>query len=109
MKIINKVTEESYAQWIEDFVKTVINKANLDCKEVIIDDIEFSKYIFLIIDGEEYDIRTWNFHTIKTDNNGNPCAEVVRYTLFKMIMDNEHSGHGEEICDGHVRIKWSNE
>ena len=49
MKIINKVTEESYAQWIEDFVKTVINKANLDCKEVIIDDIEFSKYIFLII------------------------------------------------------------
>ena len=109
MKIINKVTEESYAQWIEDFVKTVINKANLDCKEVIIDDIEFSKYIFLIIDGEEYDIRTWNFHTIKTDNNGNPCAEVVRYTLFKMIMDNEHSGHGEEICSGQTQITWINE
>lgn len=91
------------------FCKTVINKAKLDCKEVIIDEIEFSERIYLIIDGEEYDIRTWNFRTIKTDNNGNPCAEIVDYALYKMIMDDEHFGHGEEICNGQTQITWINE
>lgn len=46
MKVISKVTEESYIQWIEQFVMDVINKATLNCKEIIIDDIEFSKRIF---------------------------------------------------------------
>ena len=43
MNLINKVTEDSYVQWIERFVVNVINKAKLNCKEVVIDDIEFSK------------------------------------------------------------------
>ena len=36
-------------------------------------------------------------------------AEMVRYTLFKMIMDDDNSGHGEELNYGCVRIEWSNE
>ena len=98
MNLINKVTEESYTQWIEKFVTDVLNKGNVRCKEVIIEDIEFSKRVFLTVDGEEYDIRTWNFQT---------CAEMVEYTLFKMV-DDEHGSHGEEVDEGRLRIEWKN-
>ena len=109
MNLINKVTEESYVQWIERFVVNVINKAKLNCKEVVIDDIEFSKRIFLTIDAEEYDIRTWNFHPVDKDKNGKTCAEIVDYTLFKMVMDNNGNGHGEEVGEGRLNIEWKNE
>ena len=51
MNLINKVTEESYTQWIEKFVTDVLNKGNVSCKEVIIEDTEFSKRVFLVVDG----------------------------------------------------------
>lgn len=108
MKIINKVTEEGYIQWIEDFVSRVIKKAKLKCQEVVIEDIEWSKRVFLKIDGEDYDIRTWNFHPIKQDSNGKTCAEIVRYTLFKMIWNGDGTGHGEEVSEGHLEIEWKN-
>ena len=47
MKLINKVTEESYIQWIEKFVRNVLFREKLTCEEVVIEDIEFSKRIFL--------------------------------------------------------------
>lgn len=109
MKVVNKVTEESYVQWIEKFVRHVLYKENLTCKEVIIEDIDFDKRIFLNIDGEEYDIRTWNFKPLDTDENGETCAETVDYTLFKMVVDNDGNGHGEEIGDGKFIIEWINE
>ena len=107
MNLINKVTEESYAQWIEKFVIDVLNKCNVECNEVIIEDIEFSKRVFLVVDGEEYDIRTWNFRPTKNDKNGQTCAEMVEYTLFKMV-DDEHGSHGEEVDEGRLRIEWKN-
>ena len=107
MNLINKVTEESYTQWIEKFVTDVLNKGNVKCKEVIIEDIEFSKRVFLVVDGEEYDIRTWNFRPAKKDKNGQTCAEIVEYTLFKMVAD-EHGSHGEEVDEGRLRIEWKN-
>ena len=109
MKVINKVTEETYIQWIEKFVRNVLFRENLACEEVIIEDIEFSKRIFLNIDGKEYDIRTWNFKPIDTDENGETCAETVDYTLFKMVVDNDGNGHGEEVGDGRFIIEWTNE
>ena len=108
MKLINKVTEESYTQWIEKFVTDVLNKGNVEYKEVIIEDIEFSKRVFLVVDGEEYDIRTWNFHPAKKDKKGRTCAEIVEYTLFKMIMDEDGNEHGEEVIEGRLRIEWKN-
>ena len=107
MKIINKVTDETYIQWIESFVKEVITRANISCNEVIIEDIEHSKHISLTIDGEEYDIRTWNFRPVKKDKNGETCAEMIEYTLFKMIKDNSGS-HGEEVSEGRIKIEWEN-
>jgi hypothetical protein len=107
MKIINKVTETSYIQWLEGFVKTVLNKAKIQCNEVTIEDIEFSKRIFLTIDGEEYNIRTWSFHPTGTDANGETCAENVVYTIYKMVADKDGS-HGEESGEGRIGIEWKN-
>lgn len=108
MKIINKVTDESYIQWIEQFVKTVLERAELKCREVVITDIEHSKRIYLEIDGKEYDIRTWNFEPVNYDTNGEICAENVRYTLFKMVSNGDGSGHGEIVDEGALRIEWEN-
>ena len=108
MEIVNKVTDKGYIQWIEKFVKEVIKKAKLKCQEVVIEDIEWSKRVFLKIDGEEYDIRTWNFHPIQQDSNGKTSAELVRYTIFKTIWDGDGTGHGEEVSEGHLEIDWKN-
>ena len=109
MKIINKVTEESYVQWIEKFVRNVLYKERITYTEASIEDIEFDKRIFLNVDGKEYDIRTWNFKPLDTDKNGNTCAEVVDYTLFKMVDDADGGSHGEEVGEGQFIIEWNNE
>lgn len=110
MKIINKVNDESYIQWIEKFVADVLKsaRAKVKCKEVVIEDIEHSRNISLSIDGKEYVIRTWNFHSVGTDLNGNTCAEDVEYTLYEMVED-EDGGHGSEVDFGLIRISWKNE
>lgn len=107
MKIINKVTNEDYVQWIEKFVTRVLKHAYIKCKEVVIEDIEPSKRIFISIDGKEHDIRTWNYHIVKYDNNGIPCAERVEYTLFKIVSDDDGS-HGEVIDEDWTQIEWVN-
>ena len=107
MKIINRIEDATYIQWVEKFVNQIIQKSKISCKEVIIEDIEHSRHIFLSIDGEEYDIRTWNFHSIGKDENNQICAEKVDYTLFRMVKDDTGS-HGEEICKGFLKIEWKN-
>lgn len=112
MKIINKVNDESYIQWIEKFVTDVLKsaRAKVKCEEVVIEDIEPSRNITLSIDGTEYVIRTWNFHSVGTDINGNTCAEDVEYTLYEYEMvEDEDGGHGNEVDFGLIRITWKNE
>lgn len=108
LTIINKVNDPNYIQWIEKFVTRVITKSKLSCEEVTIEDVEDDKRIYLNIDEEEYAIRTWNFRPVKLDEEKRPCAEIVDYTLFKMVDDGDGSGHGEEICNGSLRIEWKN-
>lgn len=107
MKIINKITDENYIQWIEKFVTRVLKHAHIKCKEVVIDDIEPSKRIFIFVDGKEYTIRTWNYHIVEYDNNGIPCAERVEYTLFGIVEDSNGS-YGEIIDEYCTRIEWIN-
>ena len=107
MKIINKVTYESYVQWIEQFVEEVLRRAKLNYEEVVIEDIEHSRRISLIIDGKEYSLRTWSFHPVEEDSNGDTCAEMVQYTLYEMIPDKDGS-HGEEVDFSLIRIEWKN-
>lgn len=107
MKIVNKVTDENYTQWIENFVTRVLKHAYIKYEEVVIEDIEPSKRIFIFVDGKEYDIRTWNYHIVKYDNNGIPCAERVDYTLFEIVKDNNGS-HGEIVDEDQTQIEWVN-
>ena len=107
MKIINKVTDSSYIQWVEKFVQDVLDRAQISCNEVVIEDIEPDKRIFLTLDGEEYDIRTWNYQVVKKDTLGIPCAEMVRYSLFVMVNDDTGS-HGDEADYGTIKIEWKN-
>ena len=107
MKIINKVTNENYNQWIEKFVADVLKSAKVSCEEVIIEDIEPSKRIELSIEGKEYSLRTWSFHPVDKDSDGNSCAEMVQYTLYEMVEDNNGS-HGNEVDFGLIRIEWKN-
>lgn len=107
MKIINKITDKTYIQWVESFVKEVIIRADISCNEVVIEDIEHSKRIFLTVDGEEFDIRTWNFRPVKNDKNGETCAEMVEYTLFQAVKDSTGS-HGKVVSAGRIKIEWKN-
>lgn len=103
MSVINKVTEDSYVQWMEEFVCKVLENANIEFDIVEIEDIEIDKRIFIKVDGADYIIRTWNFHTVGLDYLGNVCCEDVEYTLFKCVDD-----HGEEISEGNLEIQWKN-
>lgn len=107
MKIINKTSDVDYIQWIDKFIIRVLKHAHIKCKEVVIEDIDPSKRIFIFVDGKEYTIRTWNYHIVEYDNNGVPCAERVEYTLFKMVEDSE-GGHGEVVDERYTQIEWVN-
>ena len=103
MTVINKVTEISYVSWIEEFICKVLEKANIEFDLLSIEDIEIDKRIFISVDGSEYIIRTWNFHSVGKDCFGNVCCENVEYTLFKCV-----GNHGEEVSKGNLEIQWEN-
>lgn len=106
MEIINKVTEDSYVKWIEEFVCQVLEKANVDFDIVEIEDIEFDKRIFIKVDDVDYIIRTWNFHPIGCDFRGIPCCELVEYSLF---FESLEFASGKEVDKGEIEIQWKNE
>lgn len=108
MRIVNKVSDVGYTQWISDFVGEVIKDSKLKCKEVTIEDIEEDKRIFILIDGKDYNIRTWNFAPCTADESGLTCAEIVSYTLFEMVYEEDGNGYGIEISNGWKRIDWKN-
>ena len=107
MAVLNKVTDPDYIQWIEYFVCKVLEHADIRFENVVIDDIEFDKRIFIIVDGDEYDIRTWNFKPIAQDCYGKTCCENVSYTLLKMVEDST-GAHGEDVSEGNLEIQWEN-
>ena len=107
--ITNNVKDGAYIQWIEGFVSSVLNNAEIECSAVSIDDIEPSKRIYLTVDGRtDYTIRTGDYTPIHYDDKGNPDSENIRYTLFKSVKD-ELGSHGEEVEKGIIPICWDNE
>ena len=93
---------------MKEFVMDIINESGLNCNKIVIDDIEPDKRIFLIVDSEKYDIRTWNFRPFELDKKHKVCSEFVDYTLYKIIMDDDNNGHGEEVESGSIVVKWIN-
>lgn len=106
-KIVNKVEDESYIQWIEEFVKEVLALSDIFYEETTIVNIEPSKRVFLSVDGQKYTIRTWSFRPFSTDDDGRINAETVLYTLYK-VMENDEGSFGEEISTGNGLIEWKN-
>ena len=90
MNIINKITELSYIQWVEKFVSDVITHAALSPKQVIIEDFEFSRNIFLTIDNEEYIVFVLGISNlseqIKTEKLVLNWLDIVYINSFKMKM-----------------------
>lgn len=108
MKITSNIENSNYTQWITGFMESVINQADLKCNEIVIDEVDDDR-MWLIIDGAEYAIRTWNFEPVGYDSQGRPCAERVDYTLFKDVSDGNGGGHSEEVCHGVEIIRWDND
>lgn len=107
MIIINKVTDKAYIQWIEDFVARVLKLAKLSYEKTVIEYVEPSKRIYLTVDEKEYIVRTWGFHPVEKDENGDPCAEMVEYTFFEMVAD-QNGSHGKEVDNNMIKITWKN-
>lgn len=108
MKITSNIENSNYTQWITGFVESVINQADLKCNEIVIDEVDDDR-MWLIIDGAEYAIRTWNFEPVGYDSQGRPCTERVDYTLFKDVPDGNGGSHSEEFCRGVEIIRWDND
>lgn len=107
MKLINNIKDENYTQWIEKFVEDIIFQADIEYDEVIINDVD-NERIYINVNGEDYIIRTWSYRTVELDYNNIPCAEMVKYTLFKIVINSDNSSHGEEINNGYIKIRWVN-
>ena len=108
MKITSKIENNNYTQWITGFIESIINNVDLKCNEVIIDEVD-DRRMWLVIDGMDYTVRTWNFEPIAYDTEDRPCAERVDYTLFRDVPDENGGGHGEEVCHGVEIIRWDND
>ena len=69
MTIIDTVKMPGYTQWIENFVKRVLDVANVAANEVRITEMN-KKRIYITCDNKEYMIRTINFFPAAEDGNG---------------------------------------
>lgn len=107
MSVINKVTDDNYVKWVEEFVCKVLKNANIEFNTVEIEDVEPDKRIFIKVDGIDYIVRTWNFHLVGTDMQGIPCCELVDYSLF-ITSENTEFRSGEELDEGKIEIQWEN-
>lgn len=111
MTIIDTVKMPGYTQWIENFVKRVLDAADIAANEVRIAEM-YDKRIYLVVDAQDYMIHTKNFKPVQKDENGMTCAEAVEYILYA----------GHEPCEdlnkpislnkqsaGEMEINWVND
>lgn len=106
MKITNQTQADNPNGWIECFVQQVLENARIECEQVLIEEIEEEKHIYLDADGEKYDIRLWAFLPIAADLNGMVCTENVQYMLYRKKSSN--GKEFEEIDDDFIRIERGN-
>ena len=89
MKIENKTDNKFLAQ----LVKSAVHDTSYIDSDIIIKDYDLDR-VYLDLNGEEFDIRTWNISEI-----GISKIEII-YTLFKIEED-----HGVSIKEDKVVIK----
>lgn len=110
MTIIDTIKMPGYTQWIENFVKRVLDAANVVANEVRITEMN-KKRIYITCDEKEYMIRTVNFFPAGKDGNGITCSEDVEYVLYVGHEScNEVSDpiHLQSVANGLLNIRWDN-
>ncbi len=81
-----------FVEWcITKFVESVLKRAELANKDYVIDwDQSDMDRIFLMINNQEYTIRTWKIYK----------SSKVEYTLFKTVDYLGNESHEQEVCHG---------
>lgn len=104
MKVINEVKVPNYEQWLAGFVKRIMKKAKIECKEVRVTSLD-EKFVHISVDGDmsKYIIMIDGYRWIDGDQNGLPCAAKLQYVLFEM---NEEGYMG--ILTGEYKVSWIN-
>ena len=77
------------------FIARVLTRCGIIPKQVVIDDMDLSR-IYLYIDDEEYNIRTWNIYETKK------CV-VVEWSLI--VFDNDNHEYIDTIGYGTSRLR----
>ena len=108
MEIINNMQADNPNGWIESFVEEVLENAKVCCRQVMIEEIEEEKHIFLDADGEKYDIRLWAFLPIAADLNGMVCTENVQQYMLYRKKSSADKEYAEQIDDDFIRIERGN-
>lgn len=106
MRIINKVDNANCRQWVKELTKQAIQNSKLDCSKVVIEEFDFSKRIFLKINGAEYTIKILEFLPLDCNKKGHICRAIISYTLFMIIEEEDGSDHSEEIDYNVLKITW---
>lgn len=111
MMIIDTVKMPGYTQWIEGFVRNILESAYIPATATLITNM-YNKRIYLCVDGREYMIRTKNFFPARKDVNGLTCSEDVEYTLYyghQDCGDIDDAITLREISSGILNIEWEND
>lgn len=110
MTIIDTVKMPGYTQWIENFVKRVLDAASVAANEVRITEMS-KKRIYITCDNKEYMIRTFNFFPAGKDSNGITCSEDVEYVLYighESCNEVSDPIHLQSVANGVLNISWVN-
>lgn len=70
---------------IVNFVEQALKKSGISYNEAVIKDVDFDR-VYLFIDNEAYDIRTWNIN-----------SKGISYSINKLFAE-----YGEELCHSFI-------
>ena len=108
INVIDTVKKPGYAQWIEGFVRNVMNKSGVEAKEVLIIDIH-KKTICLSVGGYDFRIFVKSVVPVARDERGMVCSEDVECYLYAHREDSYAPIMNDMICHVKQTVKWSND
>ena len=113
-KVIDRLQEPDYEQWIGSLVQKALRKGKIDAEEVEIYDRDRDKAYFLKVDGKRYVLYVWDYTPYTYDSNEQICAESVEYALHEQVFIRELKDNcimcedGDLVSWGKTIIKWDN-
>ena len=103
MKVINEVKVPNCEQWLAAFVKRIMKKAKIECKEVRVTSLD-EKFVYITVDSDESKYKIMiNGRIYSIDQNGIPYAVELKYVLLEMKEDRYM-----DISIGTYKASWEN-